>query len=72
MKSIARLFNAVATLAGSLESLAGLVDTLSGKIRVQVNAEVLEAAAEVQALPAPGDNAAVAEPASRRKSKATS
>jgi hypothetical protein len=70
MKSIARLFNAVATLAGSLEGLAALVDTLSGRLRQQVAVEVIDL--EPAQLPGPGDNAAAAEPTSRRKAKAAS
>jgi hypothetical protein len=67
MKSISRLFNAVATLAGSIEGLAALVDTLSGRMRQQIAVEVID----MEQLPGPGDNAAAAEPTSRRKAKAS-
>jgi hypothetical protein len=68
MKSISRLFNAVATLAGSLEGLATLVDTFAGRMRQQIAVEVIDI--EPAQLPAPGE--AAAEPTSRRKSKAAS
>jgi hypothetical protein len=69
MKSIARLFNAVATLASSIEGLAELVNNLSGRLRQQVAVEVLDL--EPAQLPAPGEEAT--EPAPRtRKTKAAS
>jgi hypothetical protein len=70
MKSITRLFSAVATLACSLEGLAALVDVTSGRLRQSL---ALEAPAEVEStvleqLPAPGDNPP-ADASPRRKAK---
>ena len=49
MKSIARLWNAVGTLAGSLESLAALIDITSGRLRQSLALE----APDLEQLPAP-------------------
>jgi hypothetical protein len=67
MKSIARLFNAVATLAGSLESLAALVDTFSGRMRQQIAVEVID----MEQLTGPEEAAAETTPRTR-KTKAAS